>query len=80
MKWKGFLTCHCEGSVRSNPLNILEEIASEKTLAMTDRVILLQLMICSVSSVGYYSLMLMPLTPPKREIKKSPLGRGLRSG
>ncbi|TLD39883.1 MAG: hypothetical protein JETT_3851 [Candidatus Jettenia ecosi] len=36
-------------------MNILEEIASEKTLAMTDRVILLQLMICSVSSFGYYS-------------------------
>ncbi|TLD40465.1 MAG: hypothetical protein JETT_3277 [Candidatus Jettenia ecosi] len=37
-------------------MNILEEIASEKTLAMTDRVILLQLMICSVSSFGYYSI------------------------
>ncbi|TLD42433.1 MAG: hypothetical protein JETT_1268 [Candidatus Jettenia ecosi] len=35
-------------------MNILEEIASGKTLAMTDRVILLQLMICSVSSFGYY--------------------------
>ncbi|TLD41403.1 MAG: hypothetical protein JETT_2305 [Candidatus Jettenia ecosi] len=35
-------------------MNILEEIASENTLAMTDRVILLQLMICSVSSFGYY--------------------------
>ncbi|TLD42095.1 MAG: hypothetical protein JETT_1663 [Candidatus Jettenia ecosi] len=55
MKYRGFLTCHCEGSVRNNPLNILEEIASEKTLAMTDRVILLQLMICSVSSFGYYT-------------------------
>ncbi|TLD42657.1 MAG: hypothetical protein JETT_1000 [Candidatus Jettenia ecosi] len=31
MKWRGFLTCHCERSVRSNPLNISEEIASEKT-------------------------------------------------
>ncbi|TLD42303.1 MAG: hypothetical protein JETT_1418 [Candidatus Jettenia ecosi] len=36
-------------------MNILEEIASENTLAMTDRVILLQLMICSVSSFGYYN-------------------------
>ncbi|TLD40205.1 MAG: hypothetical protein JETT_3536 [Candidatus Jettenia ecosi] len=39
-------------------MNILEEIASEKTLAMTDRVILLQLMICSVSSFGYYNITL----------------------
>ncbi|TLD41532.1 MAG: hypothetical protein JETT_2185 [Candidatus Jettenia ecosi] len=36
-------------------MNVLEEIASENTLAMTDRVILLQLMICSVSSFGYYN-------------------------
>ncbi|TLD42088.1 MAG: hypothetical protein JETT_1656 [Candidatus Jettenia ecosi] len=26
---------HCEGLVRSNPLQVSEEIASEKTLAMT---------------------------------------------
>ncbi|TLD40172.1 MAG: hypothetical protein JETT_3559 [Candidatus Jettenia ecosi] len=35
-------------------MNISEEIASEKTLAMTDWGIFLQLMICSVSSFGYY--------------------------
>ncbi|TLD40162.1 MAG: 1,4-alpha-glucan branching enzyme [Candidatus Jettenia ecosi] len=31
MKWRGFLTCHCEGSVRSNPFYGGEEKLQEIT-------------------------------------------------